>query len=166
MLHRNSPLNHNTESLVVLYIDNIPCYLKFQKFHSVENIKNTTFFLKDKNSIVHFFEKFKLFPDFLRLKQNTIKCEIGSLWYKMYWFKKWSYQSLRCILLIQSENKRWKKMLLYYFKYSRCPKFMEKEKSYIRRKKIEHETIWLQDYQDSGLENVDISHKFVSLQCS
>ena len=33
----------------------------------------------------------------------------GSLWYEMYWLKKWSYQNLRCILLIQSGNKRRKK---------------------------------------------------------
>ena len=39
----------------------------------------TTFFLKDENSIVHLSEKFKLFSDFLALKPNTIKYEIAGI---------------------------------------------------------------------------------------
>ena len=40
---------------------------------------NTTFFLKDENSIFHLSEKFKLFSDFSGLKLNTTKCEIPGI---------------------------------------------------------------------------------------
>ena len=40
----------------------------------------------------------------------TEKCPSASLWYEMYWLKKWSYQNVRCILLIQSENEAQKKI--------------------------------------------------------
>ena len=40
---------------------------------------DTTFFLKDENSIVHLSEKFKLFSDFSGLKPNTTKCEIAGI---------------------------------------------------------------------------------------
>ena len=40
----------------------------------------TTFFLKDENSIVHLFEKLKLFSDFSGLKpNNTTKCEVAGI---------------------------------------------------------------------------------------
>ena len=53
---------------------------------------DTTVFLKDENSIVHFTEKIKLFFDLFGLKPDTTKCEIAgyrwteraSLWYEMY----------------------------------------------------------------------------------
>ena len=38
-----------------------------------------TFFLKDKNSIIHLSEKLKLFSDFLGLKPNTTKCEVDGI---------------------------------------------------------------------------------------
>ena len=38
---------------------------------------DTTFFLKDENSIFHLFEKLKLFSDFSWLKPNTTKCEVA-----------------------------------------------------------------------------------------
>ena len=40
---------------------------------------DTTFLLKDENSIVHLSEKCKLFSHFLRLKPNTTKCEIAGI---------------------------------------------------------------------------------------
>ena len=39
--------------------------------------EDTTFFLKDENSIIHLSEKFKLFSDFSGLKANTTKCKIA-----------------------------------------------------------------------------------------
>ena len=53
----------------------------------------------------------KLFSDFLGLLNAKLlevywKGATGSLWYEMYWFKKQSYQNLRHILLIQSENEK------------------------------------------------------------
>ena len=41
--------------------------------------EDTTFFLKDENSIVHLFEKLKLFSDFLGLKPNATKCELAGI---------------------------------------------------------------------------------------
>ena len=41
---------------------------------------------------------------------------LGSLWYEMYRFKKWSYQNLSELILLQSEN-RTRETILYYFKY-------------------------------------------------
>ena len=64
------------------------------------------FFLKDKSSTVHLSGKFKSFSDFSGLKPNTERDPSGSLWYDMYWLNKWSCQNLRCILLLQLENKR------------------------------------------------------------
>ena len=40
---------------------------------------DTTFFLKDENSIVHLSEKLKLFSDFSGLKPNTTKCEVAGI---------------------------------------------------------------------------------------
>ena len=40
-------------------------------------LNDTTFFLKDGNSIVQLSEKFKLFSDFWGLKSNTTNCEIA-----------------------------------------------------------------------------------------
>ena len=40
---------------------------------------DTTFFLKDENSIVHTFKKLKLFSDFSGLKPNTTKCEVAGI---------------------------------------------------------------------------------------
>ena len=41
--------------------------------------EDTTFFLKDENSIIHLSEKFKLFSNFSGLKPNTIKCKIAGI---------------------------------------------------------------------------------------
>ena len=40
---------------------------------------DTTFFLKDENSIVHLSEKLKLFSDFSGLKPNITKCEVAGI---------------------------------------------------------------------------------------
>ena len=40
---------------------------------------DTTVFLKDENSIVHFTEKIKLFFDLFGLKPDTTKCEIAGI---------------------------------------------------------------------------------------
>ena len=40
---------------------------------------DTTFFLKDENSIVHLSENLKLFSDFSGLKPNTTKCEVAGI---------------------------------------------------------------------------------------
>ena len=40
---------------------------------------DTTFFLKDENSIVHLSEKLKLFSDFSELKPNITKCEVAGI---------------------------------------------------------------------------------------
>ena len=40
---------------------------------------DTTFFLKDEDSIVHLSEKFKLFSDFSGLKPNTTKCKVAGI---------------------------------------------------------------------------------------
>ena len=44
-----------------------------------ELFSDTTFFLKDENSIVHLSEKLKLFSDFSGLKPNTTKCEVAGI---------------------------------------------------------------------------------------
>ena len=40
---------------------------------------DTTFFLKDENSIVHLSKKLKLFSDFSGLKPNTTECEVTGI---------------------------------------------------------------------------------------
>ena len=40
---------------------------------------DTTFFLKDENSVVHLSEKLKLFSDFWALKSNTTKSEVAAI---------------------------------------------------------------------------------------
>ena len=46
---------------------------------TVTFIDDITFYLKDKNSIVHLSEKFKLFSGFWELKPNTTRWEIAGI---------------------------------------------------------------------------------------
>ena len=110
----------------------------------------TTFFLKDKNSIVHLSEKLKLFSDFSRLKPNTTKGEIAAI--GVLKGVQVAVCGMRCIDLRNEAIK----ILGIYFSYNQklkdeknfvniisrcniyniqmCPKFMEYDKSYIKRK--------------------------------
>ena len=52
----------------------------FERFYLyTAHVDDTTFFLKDENSIVHLSEKLKLFSDFSGLKLNTTKCKIDEI---------------------------------------------------------------------------------------
>ena len=71
---------------------------------------DTTFSLKDENSIVHLSEKLKLFSDFVGLKPNTTKCQVAEIGVlkevQVAVCGMKCIENLRCILLLQRENKR------------------------------------------------------------
>ena len=73
---------------------------------------NTSFFLKDENSIVHISEKFKLFSDFSGLKPNTTKSKIA--WISVLKGVQAAVCGMRCIDLRHEAIK----VLGMYFSYN------------------------------------------------
>ena len=180
---------------------------------------DTTFFLKDENSIFHLFEKLKLFSDFSWLKPNTTKCEVAVI--GVLKGVQVAVCGVKCIHLrneaikilgvyfsynqkikddknfyniisnIQGVLNLWRmrnltlegrivvfktlaiSKIVFLALLTRIPHQVVKELEKIQKSflwkdstpKIRHETT-CKDYKDSGLKNIDISYKILSLQCS